>query len=137
MQLLKIAQREKSRYAKYVVDEMTKARDVTILRLPPYHCELNPIELIWAQIKADVARNNRTFKLGDLKLLLNDAISRVTVDTWSKCILHVKKEEQRMWDTTAEALIEPVIINLRDNSSSDSEFDSDSDTVLSEISDFL
>ncbi|KAJ8983152.1 hypothetical protein NQ317_016251 [Molorchus minor] len=30
---------------------MAKARDVTILRLPPYHCELNPIELIWAQKK--------------------------------------------------------------------------------------
>ncbi|KAJ8977249.1 hypothetical protein NQ317_007426 [Molorchus minor] len=105
------------------------AKAVTILRLPPYHCELNPIELIWAQIKTDVARNNRTFKLGDVKLLLNDAISCVTADTWSKCILHVKKEEQRMWDldTRLEALIEPVIINLRDNSSSDSEFDSDSD----------
>ncbi|KAJ8971594.1 hypothetical protein NQ317_016323 [Molorchus minor] len=75
MQLLKIAQREKSRFTKYVVEEMTKARDVTILRLPPYHCELNPIELIWAQIKTDVARNNRTFKLGDVKLLLNDAAS--------------------------------------------------------------
>ncbi|CAK1585278.1 unnamed protein product [Parnassius mnemosyne] len=24
---------------------------VTVLRLPPYHCELNPIELIWAQAK--------------------------------------------------------------------------------------
>ncbi|KAJ8969895.1 hypothetical protein NQ317_014910 [Molorchus minor] len=35
----------------------------------------------------------------------------------------VKREKQRMWDldTRAEALIEPVIINLRDNSSSDSD----------------
>ncbi|KAJ8969083.1 hypothetical protein NQ317_016328 [Molorchus minor] len=78
-------------------------------------------------MKTEVARNNRTFKLGVVKLLLNDAISRVTAETWSKLILHVKKEEQRMWDldTRAEALIEPVIINLLDISSSDCEFDSD------------
>ncbi|KAJ8967854.1 hypothetical protein NQ317_018348 [Molorchus minor] len=36
----------------------------------------------------------------------------LAAETWSKCILHVKKEEQRcMWDldSRAEALIEPVI----------------------------
>ncbi|KAJ8975395.1 hypothetical protein NQ317_008610 [Molorchus minor] len=51
-----------------------------------------------------------TSKLGDMKVLLNDAISRVTVDTWSKFILHVKKEEQLMWDldTRAESLVKPV-----------------------------
>lgn len=36
---------------KYAVDEMAKKQNRTILRLPPYHCELNAIELIWAQIK--------------------------------------------------------------------------------------
>ncbi|XP_040071785.1 uncharacterized protein LOC120844203 [Ixodes scapularis] len=34
----------------------------TVLRLPPYHCELNPIELIWARVKREVASKNITFK---------------------------------------------------------------------------
>ncbi|KAJ8912665.1 hypothetical protein NQ315_008993 [Exocentrus adspersus] len=35
---------------KYVIDEMTASRQITVLRLPPYHCELNPIKLVWAQV---------------------------------------------------------------------------------------
>ena len=30
-----------------------------VLRLPPYHCELNAIELIWADEKDFVARENK------------------------------------------------------------------------------
>ncbi|XP_067654452.1 uncharacterized protein [Haliotis asinina] len=35
------------------------------LRLPPYHCDLNPKELIWGIMKSDVGRQNVTFKLRD------------------------------------------------------------------------
>ena len=37
---------------KYAVDEMVEAARHEIVRLPPYHCELNPIELSWSQVKA-------------------------------------------------------------------------------------
>ena len=33
---------------KYAVDEMAKAAGHEVVRLPPYHCELNPIELAWS-----------------------------------------------------------------------------------------
>jgi transposase len=36
---------------KYNIDEIAKASKKTVLRLPPYHCEFNPNELIWGQIK--------------------------------------------------------------------------------------
>lgn len=35
----------------YYLDEMAKAHGHRILRLPPYHCQYNAIELIWAQVK--------------------------------------------------------------------------------------
>ncbi|XP_050295356.1 uncharacterized protein LOC126735393 [Anthonomus grandis grandis] len=112
VQLLDIVRVHKDRYIKYVVDEMAHKCGVTLLRLPPYHCELNPIELIWAQIKGEVARKNTTFKLNDVKLLLSEAINGVTADDWKKCIGHVIKEEQKMWDldTQAEVMVEPLII---------------------------
>ena len=34
-----------------------------ILRLPPYHCELNPIELAWAAEKNYVAGENKDMSL--------------------------------------------------------------------------
>ena len=45
---------------RYVVDDIAEASGHKVLRLPPYHCEFNPIELIWAQTKNFVARNNKT-----------------------------------------------------------------------------
>ncbi|KAJ8911297.1 hypothetical protein NQ315_003288 [Exocentrus adspersus] len=57
-------------------DEMAASRQITVLRLPPYHCELNPIELVWAQVKGDVARNNTSFKLSDVKILLENFVGK-------------------------------------------------------------
>ncbi|PSN29751.1 hypothetical protein C0J52_22234 [Blattella germanica] len=39
---------------------------MTVLRLAPNHCELNPSEYVWAQVKGYVAANNRSFKLSEL-----------------------------------------------------------------------
>ena len=44
----------------------TKGKDIKVVRLPDAHSELNPIELIWAQIKGYVAANNTTFKIKDV-----------------------------------------------------------------------
>ena len=48
-ELLKIVQENKSSFKKCVIDKMAKKRALILLRLPPYHCELNPIESIWAR----------------------------------------------------------------------------------------
>jgi transposase len=40
----------KPKYKTFTVDELIAANGHTVLRLPPYHPGLNPIELIWADI---------------------------------------------------------------------------------------
>jgi transposase len=128
-ELLAIAQEHKDRFVKYVIDEMAKERNVTVLRLPPYHCELNPIELIWAQVKGYVARRNTTFKMNDVQVLFEKALSEIDGEKWSKCIEHVIKIEERMWDLDhcIDDTIEPLIINVEhDESFSDLSF-SDND----------
>ncbi|XP_074028524.1 uncharacterized protein [Leptinotarsa decemlineata] len=45
-ELLNLAIRHKSKFVRYVTDEMAKTKGMSVLRLPPYHCELNPIELV-------------------------------------------------------------------------------------------
>jgi hypothetical protein len=36
---------------KYVIDEILAKKGHDVLRLPPYHCQYNPIEMIWGLIK--------------------------------------------------------------------------------------
>ena len=36
---------------RYAIDEIAKTFGHEVVRLPPYHCELNPIEMAWAQVK--------------------------------------------------------------------------------------
>ena len=40
-----------------------------VLRLPPYHCELNAIELIWADEKNFVARENKEMTIEHVETL--------------------------------------------------------------------
>lgn len=69
-ELLDIVKQIKPRYDEYLIDELVKSHNRKILRLPPYHCELNPIELAWAAVKGHVKKNNTTYKLCGVKTLL-------------------------------------------------------------------
>ena len=66
---------------KYFVDELIQSHGHLVLRLPPYHCDLNPIELLWGIIKNSVASKNSTFKLADMKKLTEQAIQDITLET--------------------------------------------------------
>lgn len=62
---------------KYVIDDYAKDNNKIVLRLPPYHCELNPIELAWSSVKSYVRTHNSTFKLKDVKELLERGVEHV------------------------------------------------------------
>ena len=47
----------------YVIDEIAKAAGHEVVHLPPYHCELNPIEMAWAQVKGYIRVHNTKFTL--------------------------------------------------------------------------
>lgn len=61
--LLEMAEEFRPQGNNCVIDELAKEHNKIVLRLPPYHCELNPIELAWASVKHHVKFNNSTFKL--------------------------------------------------------------------------
>ncbi|CAI6360103.1 unnamed protein product [Macrosiphum euphorbiae] len=98
LELLEVVKKIKPLYNKYVIDEMVKANNKIVLRLPPYHCELNPIELAWAAVKRYVRDNNKTFKLPDIKKLLEEGVNKIDGDMWKNFIRHVKKEEEKAWE---------------------------------------
>ena len=49
------------------------------------------IELIWAQIKRQVANQNKTFKIIDVLHLANQALGSITGQGWDRCIHYVEK----------------------------------------------
>lgn len=125
--LLEIVGQEKHKYQKCIVDEMAAAQGITVLRLPPYHCELNPIELVWAQVKGHVARHNTTYKMAEVKKLLLEGIKNVTPEKWQACISHTIKEEDKMCtlDDFIDRVTESLIIKVSDADDEDTDDDDD------------
>ncbi|KAF0692110.1 DDE 3 domain-containing protein [Aphis craccivora] len=63
---------------RYELDEIALEMGHEVIRLPPYHCQYNPIELIWGQVKREVAKKNNTFKMADVEKLAHAAMDAVT-----------------------------------------------------------
>lgn len=70
----------------YELDEIALQMGHEVIRLPPYHCQYNPIELIWAQVKGDIANKNNNFKIAEVEKLANIVIESVTLDNWKRCV---------------------------------------------------
>ncbi|XP_053995662.1 uncharacterized protein LOC128885590 [Hylaeus anthracinus] len=83
----------------YVIDEYAKQHGHEVLRLLPYHCELNPIELAWAYIKEYVRGRNVTYKLPDVRKLIYEAIENVSPVMWQNFIRRVTGEENRLQES--------------------------------------
>jgi len=116
-QLVHIVKRLKPLHTKYVIDELVKANNHTVLRLPPYHCELNPIELAWSSVKNHIFLNNTTYKLPDVKNLLIEGINRVDAEMWKNFIRHTKKEEVKFYEV--DDIIDEILSAKKTDSSSD------------------
>ncbi|KAJ4451636.1 hypothetical protein ANN_03105 [Periplaneta americana] len=88
--LYDIVKRSKDRFRTYEIDTVAVQHGHTVLRLPPYHCDFNPIELIWAQVKSDVAKHNTDFKISKTKELFEAALGKITPENWNSACEHVR-----------------------------------------------
>ena len=71
---------------KYVIDEIAKTFGHEVVCLPPYHCELNPIELCWSQVKYYIKTHNTKFTLSAVKDLTYEGFKKVGPEEWKKTI---------------------------------------------------
>jgi hypothetical protein len=131
--LLQTVENVRSEYTSCVVDEMAKQRDVTVCRLPPYHCELNPVVLVWSQINRHVAAHNAQLKASFMNNLIDNEFDEVSDNQWANYCKHVEHTEQEMW--TADSLqddVGPLIVQLAGSYSSSSTVSSDSNDSSSD-----
>ncbi|XP_068232177.1 uncharacterized protein [Palaemon carinicauda] len=125
-ELLEMVQLSSSRIEKdYVTDKMACENGHRIVRLPPYHCQYNPIELIWGQVKKYVAKKN-DFKMANLKSLLQEVLQQVSKKNWSNAVKHVRNLQRKDCELhdAAEHLLDSCTINI---GSSDDDADDDDD----------
>ena len=129
-ELYELVKRHKPREKKYIIDGIAREHGHEIVRLPPYHCDLNPIELIWANIKSYVARKNTTWKMKDVQNLCKEAGEQVTPANWRDAIQSTTKVEDYYWRTDGilEERVGELIISIGDSDSEDSEQESNSDS---------
>lgn len=80
----------------YRLDRLAAEHDISILRTPPYHPELQPIETCWAVVKNHMA-GNCDFTMAGMRSRLPEAFSKVTPQTVREIIAKVVLQEDKYW----------------------------------------
>jgi len=95
-----------SRFAvkpEFLIDRIARKEGHSILRTPPYHPELQPIETCWAIVKNYVAQHNDC-TMKKVLILLEKGFAKVTKKTCQKLIEKVNLQENVFWtEDTSEA----------------------------------
>ena len=71
--------------------------NIKLLFLPVAHCELNPIEIVWAFLKAKVSELNTRGGSRAVLELTNNCIKLVTPKIWQGCIKKAIQFEEKFW----------------------------------------
>ncbi|XP_054708384.1 uncharacterized protein LOC129218192 [Uloborus diversus] len=135
VELLELVKLNAPKHKTYKFDKLLQEHGFQVLRLPPYHCEFNAIEYVWADMKREIRNINPTSDLNMDKLLkeTENAISKISSSSWQSHCNHIEKLELKSWEKDAiiEEMCEPLQIVLTDTEESDNEWDSEA-TVSAE-----
>nr|CAH7728044.1 unnamed protein product [Callosobruchus chinensis] len=74
----------KPRYKTYEIDKIMTGAGHSVLRLPPYHPDLNPIELVWGSLKQYVAERNVDFNFKHVEKYCDQFFSTFSKKTGKK-----------------------------------------------------
>lgn len=131
-ELYELIKKNKNENPRYKLDTLLWAHKHNVLRLPPYHPELNPIEKIWAIVKNWVGTRNVTYKLADVENLVREKFASVNVEEWASVCSHVDKvvenylQTEHLLDDVTDNLVFTVNTEETDNEE-DSDIDDDTD----------
>jgi transposase len=84
----------------YIIDVIASQQGHEVIRTPPYHPELQPIEICWGILKNEVARHC-DFTLNNLKLQLDNSFEKITGEICQKIIKKVRSVEDAFWEEDA------------------------------------
>ncbi|XP_049269029.1 uncharacterized protein LOC125757469 [Rhipicephalus sanguineus] len=119
-ELIQVGNQKKHHFSGYLNDALAKVAGLDTVWLLPCHCEFNPIEMVWSQVKGYIAAKNRSFTLAGVEELLDEAIALVTPEKWARECAHVVRLEEEAWeqDGAIESTLGSIIITPGSDSSS-------------------
>ena len=91
---------QKSSNPTYEIDLLAANAGHEVLRTPPYHPELQPIETCWGIVKNQVARHC-DFKMVNLVVQIESAFSSVTDKSCKGLIKKTREIEDDFWKSDA------------------------------------
>jgi transposase len=118
----------------YEIDTLLGQHGIDVLRLPPYHCQYNPIEHGWGYCKSYYNKHIHlnTDDKDRVANLWAEALFSYTPEMWQNTIAHCEELIKSDWikemGNSSIDNVPPVIINLADSDDEESGLDlSDSD----------
>ncbi len=97
--------------------------------LPPYHPDLNPIEMIWGIMKGRFAARNVDFgsNTADMLLKIRDEMAGITAEEWRRSCRHVwdQEDEYLRREVEEDNIEEPQELEVASNSESSESEDSE------------
>ncbi|CAG4973937.1 unnamed protein product [Parnassius apollo] len=126
VEIYDIIKKYKSNFIAYKIDNYIKSKGFEVLRLPPYHPELNALENIWGVLKNFIALRDgeQNMNDSDTEKFIHESIEKITGETWhNTCNSVIKKEAEYMkyFDTEFE-----FTTNLEDDSDDETDTEDDS-----------
>lgn len=127
--LYKLIQANKQRFKTFCIDRILAEQNHLVLRLPPYHPDLNPIEMAWSAIKQYLASKNVKWNLNTCIELIKQKVSQMGGQDWGKLCRKVKdiEEQYAKSDHVIDLFTDEFVICVNEDSSEDDSDDSDDD----------
>jgi transposase len=103
------------------VDKIIAEAGHEVLRLPPYHCIFNPIEMVWSQAKR--CYESIVLKENDPITAWKKTLLHVTPEQWSNYVTHTDNLIRKYWEKERWVTVNELVIDLSiDSDDSDSDF---------------
>lgn len=114
----------------FVADSLIQSAGHEVLRLPPYHCQFNAIEMVWSQAKRFYDKEVLASK--DILDAWKRAIDDVSPSQWANYVNHTDKVIKATWEQEKHISpnVQPIIISLgEDSDDSDIGLETDNNSV--------
>lgn len=105
----------------YHLDKYAAEHGHCVLRLPPYHCHFNAIEMVWSETKRhyDQAIMKTAGSPTEVLKVWNDVVNNVPEQHWQNYIKHTEKIISEAWEVENKLdllNIEPMVISVSNES---------------------